>query len=471
LWLVQWAYGFGVYERLGGPAITIADTYQSNLIGPLGLGHLAWFYAVVWAGMGVLRGRLAMAGGELAASIVMAGLAGILLANPAGYLHGAFDTMGTISGALLSTGTGQPPPDDALDADAVLEPMQAQLHRAFVEDPYDHLNWGDSDMPAACRDMRNRIVAFGPWGNSDAPREAMEQRGCDAQAEFNHDPSGQRLFGSVLTMTASLVMVVLVGLVSLTIVVAQIFAVVLFAVAPFAALGAVLTGAARKLALGWIAGMIRVILVVVGMSFVLSLLLLTIEALLSAGAEADLIERFALVNVVVIAMFAARRRVLSAGADMAANIGGRLSPQASQEGGWLAAGAAGGITGFALAGGSSRLSSFGSNTMATRMGQQRSFNTTLAAEARGLRPIPRETTNIVFDETGRPTRQRSVSIGGAQPMSRRARAARTRVEQRSVRRVQQQVRGDVPAPTVRSRLRDLRRRGPRRPPGDGGDGG
>jgi hypothetical protein len=299
----------------------------------------------------------------------------------------------------------------------------------------------------------------------------MEQAGCEAQADFNHDPTGQRLFGAVLTMTASLVMVVLVGLVSLTIVVAQIMAVVLFAVAPFAALGAILTGGARKLALGWIAGILRVILVVIGMSFVLSLLLLTIEALLSAGADADLIERFALVNIVVIAMFAARRRVLSAGADLAANIGGRLSPQAMQEdGGWLAAGAAGGLTGFALAGGTSRTRTIASNTMSTRMGQQRSFNTTLAAEARGLRPIPRETTNIVFDEQGRPRRERSVSIGGAQPMTRRARAARTRVEQRSARKVQREIRGDLPSPSVRERIGGLRRRagGERRRPGGGG---
>ncbi|HLM64755.1 MAG TPA: hypothetical protein VK306_10695 [Acidimicrobiales bacterium] len=470
LWLVEWAYSFGVYERLGGPAITIADTYQSNLIGPLGLTELAWFYAVVWTGLGVLRGRFAMAGGEFAASIVMAGLAGILLANPAGYMQGAFDTMGTISGALLSTGTGQPPPDDALDADAVLQPLQAHLHRAFVEDPYDHLNWGDTDMPPQCRAMRDRILAFGPWGNSDGPRDAMEQAGCQAQADFNHDPTGQRLFGAVLTMTAALVMVVLVGLVSLTIVVAQIMAVVLFAVAPFAALGAILTGGARKLALAWIAGIIRVILVVIGMSFVLSLLLLTIEALLSAGADADLIERFALVNIVVIAMFAARRRVLSAGADLAANIGGRLSPQAMQDdGSWLAAGAAGGLTGFALAGGSSRTRTIASNTVSTRMGQQRSFNTTLAAEARGLRPIPRETTSIVFDERGRPRRERSVSIGGAQPMTRRARVARNRIEQLSTRQVQRQIRSESSGPTVRDRLGGLRRRarGDRRRPGDG----
>jgi uncharacterized membrane protein YgcG len=492
LWMVEWAYAFGVYERLGGPAITIAESYESNMIGPLGLAELAWFYAIAWAGLNILKGKLSLAGGELAASVVMAALAAILLANPAGYLNGAFDTMGTVSGALLSTGTGQPPPDDALDADGVLQPLQAHMHRAFVEDPYDHLNWGGSDMPAQCRNMRDRILALGPWGNSDAPRDAMELAGCTEQAEFNHDPSGQRLFGAVLTMTAALVMVVLIGLVSLTIVVAQIVAVVLFAVAPFAALGAILTGGARRMALGWIAAVIRVILVVVGMSFVLSLLLLTVEALLSAGADADLIERFALVNIVVIAMFGARRRVLHAGADMANSISSKLSPEAvANNENWLAASTVAGVSGFAIASGlnstPSRSRAMATNAATTRVGQRKAFNSAMHTEARGLRPIARESVSYEYDpETDTVKRAApSVSISGAQPMSRRAKAARLRLERQSVRQLRTQNPPDGPDPTV-PRREDLAKRvrskvpargtggqGSRRGPGRprGGDGG
>jgi len=379
-----------------------------------------------------------------------------------------------VSGAVLSTGTGNPPPDDALDADAVLAPLQGQLHKAFVEDPYDHLNWGGSDMPATCVSTRDRILALGPWGNSDAPRTAMEAAGCEAQAEFNEDPDGQRLFGAVLTMTAALVMVVLIGLVSLTIVVAQIVAVVLFAVAPFAALGAVLTGGARKLALGWIAAMIRVILVVVGMSFVLSLLLLTIEALLSAGADADLIERFALVNIVVIAMFAARRRVLHAGADLAANIGGRLSPQAAQDGNWLAAGTVAGVSGFAVASGLNnppgRTRAMAQGAATTRVGQRRSYNSALVAERRGLRPVARENVSFEIDpDTGQVRRGApSVAISGAQPMTRRAAAARQKLERRSASQLRRTARGMGTGPGAASAraINRLRRRGP----GGGGGG-
>ncbi|HEY8527834.1 MAG TPA: hypothetical protein VIL48_22920 [Acidimicrobiales bacterium] len=464
LWMVEWAYGFGVYDRFGGPAISIADTYETQLIGPLGLSHLAWFYAIAWAAFAMLRGRVALAGGELLLSFLMAGLAAILLANPSGYLQGAFRTMGTVSGAVLSTGTGQPPPDDALDADAVLRPLQAQLHRAFVEDPYDYLNWGSTDMPQQCLAMRDRILALGPHGNSDGPREAMEDAGCQEQADFNEKPSAQRLFGAILTLSAASVMAVLVGMVSLTIVVAQIIAVVLFAVAPFAALGAILPGGGRVLALNWLSGLIRVALVVVGMSFVLSLLLLTIQGLLSASNDSGLVERFALVNIVVLAMFAARRRILSAGANMAAGIGGRLAPSAPD--GWLAAGAVGGITGFAIAAsgdGPGRMRRYAASTVASNRGSRKALRTALTAEARALQPVPRETTTFTVDEQGNVTESRSVAISGGQPTTRRARAARARLEQQSKARAARAMGAEPP-----------RRRGfprPRRRGRDGGDGG
>jgi hypothetical protein len=460
LWMVEWAYGFGVYDRFGGPAISIADTYETHLIGPLGLSHLAWFYAIAWAGFAMLRGKVALAGSELLLSFLLAGLAALLLANPSGYLQGTFRTMGTVSGAVLSTGAGQPPPDDALDADAILRPLQAQLHKAFVEDPYDYLDWGSTDMPAQCRAMRDRILVFGPHGNSDGPRDAMEQAGCQEQADFNHDPNGQRLFGAILTMTAATVMAVLVGMVSLTIVVAQIIAFVLFAVAPFAALGAILPGGGRVLALGWLAALIRVALVVVGMSFVLSLLLLTIQGLLSAGNDSGIVERFALVNIVVLAMFAARRRILQAGANMAAGIGGKLAPSAP-EGGWLAAGAVGGVTGFALASeGSVR-----NKVVATAAGNRasrRGMRTALTAESRALQPIPRESTTITLDDQGKPKLERSIVVAGGQPTTRRARAARQKLEQRAAGRAGRVLSEDRPPRRIIPRLR---RRG-----GDGGGG-
>lgn len=443
LWLIQWAFGFGVYEQLGTPAITLAETYETHLIGPLGLSHLAWFYAVAWCALSAMRGKLTMAAGELLTSVVLAIVAGLLLANPAGYLRGTFETMGMVSGALLSTGTGQPPPEDGVDADAVLQPLQSEVHRAFVEDPYDYLNWGSTNMPPQCIAMRDRILATGPHGNSDEPRDAMHLVGCDEQADFNHDPNGSRLFGAVLTFGASIVMVVLIALIALTIVVAQVVLVILFALLPFAALAGILPGAGRELAWRWVAALLRVALAVVGMSFVLSLLLLTIRSLLEVSTDVGLVERFALVNMVVLAAFIARRRIINSGHGLAASMGQRLA--ARRSGGdrvapWLAAPALAGATGFALGAsvgpdrmsrGSRMAGTAGRNHLANRRMHRQTKAADARAERRASAVVSRQRTEIQLDGDGNPIRRTSVSVDGPALMSRRAREARDHLEQRA----------------------------------------
>ena len=184
LWLVEWAYAFGVQDRLGGPAVDVARQYQSDVIGPLGLGHLAWTYAVAWAAIAGLRGRLTMAAGELAISVLAAGLAGILLANPAGYMQGTTDTMSRLSGAAPGDGNRTAPTrwrggcrrgDGAApsrDPCSVRRgPLRLpQLGRAPLRSLRRH----------AQRDPRDY-----PHGADDHNRDMMRDAGCDAQAEFN----------------------------------------------------------------------------------------------------------------------------------------------------------------------------------------------------------------------------------------------------------------------------------------------
>lgn len=63
LWLVGWAFGLDLHSRLGSFATDVADRLERDLIGPLGLLHFVWLYAVAWAALQAMRGRLAMAGG------------------------------------------------------------------------------------------------------------------------------------------------------------------------------------------------------------------------------------------------------------------------------------------------------------------------------------------------------------------------------------------------------------------------
>ena len=440
LWLVGWSYGFGIYDRLGGQAITIANTYQRNLIGPLGLSDLAWFAAMAWAGFAALRGKLTMAAGELLMSLVFAVLAGIFLANPGGYLQGLFDTMGSTSGAIFATANGDAPPANGHAADSVLHPLQAQIHSAFVEQPYDILNWG-APLTGRCATARDQILDDGPHGNDDAPRNVMTAAGCDQAAKFNHDPNGTRLFGAVLTLIATLVMAVLIIPVALTVVVAQVVAIVLFSIAPFALLAAILPGSGRALAWAWIGAIGRVVVAVVGMSFLLSLLLLTEQAVLAGTAGASLIERFVLMNIGVVVMFIARKRILAGGHNIATQLAHHAStrrPGGERSAAWRAAPAVAGITGFAVgqsigADRQSRSARMAGTVVRDQRANRRVARQGRNAERRSNRTVSRQRTEITMDPEGNPQRRTSVSIDGPAPRSRRARMARSRVEQRAAR--------------------------------------
>jgi hypothetical protein len=441
LWLVEWSYGFGVYDRLGGHAITIAETYQRSLIGPLGLSDAVWFAAVAWAGFAALKGTITMAAGELVMSFVLAILAGVFLANPAGYLQGLFDTMGSTSGALFATASGEPPPENGIDADAVLAPLQGEIHSAFVEEPYDILNWG-APLTGQCAAARDRILAEGPHGNDDEPRDAMNLAGCSEAADFNHDPNGTRLFGAVLTMVAALITAVLITLVAVTVVAAQVVAIVLFSVAPFAMLAGVLPAGGRALAWAWLGALGRVVLAVVGMSFLLSLLLLTVNAMLAGTADASILERFALVNLVVVVMFIARKRILAGGHNIASQFAQRMAtrrPGGERVAGWTAAPAVAGITGFALgasvgADRPTRTGRLAGTAARNHQANRRVERQSRAAERRATRTVARQRTEITMDPEGNPERRSAISVDGPAPKSRRARAARARVERRATRR-------------------------------------
>lgn len=441
LWLVEWSYGFGVYDRLGGHAITIAQTYQRNLIGPLGLSDAVWFAAVAWAGFAALKGKITTAAGELVMSFVLAILAGVFLANPAGYLQGLFDTMGSTSGALFATASGEPPPENGIDADAVLAPLQGEIHSAFVEEPYDILNWG-APLTGQCAAARDRILAEGPHGNDDEPRDAMNLAGCTEAADFNHDPNGTRLFGAVLTMVAALIMAVLITLVAVTVVAAQVVAIVLFSIAPFAMLAGVLPAGGRTLAWAWLGALGRVVLAVVGMSFLLSLLLLTVQAMLAGTADASILERFALVNLVVVVMFIARKRILAGGHNIASQFAQRMAtrrPGGERVAGWTTAPAVAGITGFALgasvgADRPTRTGRLAGTAVRNHQANRRVERQSRAAERRATQTVARQRTEITMDPEGNPQRRAAISVDGPAPQSRRARAARARVERRATRR-------------------------------------
>lgn len=359
--IVTWAYGFHLASELARPAASVAEAYQGKMIGPLGLSTLALFVAACYGGWQVFRGRLPRGVGEFAVSLVVLALGAFMLADPAGIMTGTFDASTRVSGAILSVTApaggaapqGGPGSPAGMDYSGYLAPLVREVHRAYVEEPYDILDWGRLLVGTPCAGIRNKILATGPHGADDLPRQEMgADPPCRQLADFNHDPSFARLMASVLMFAAAAITLVLLVLVAGTVIVAQIVGVGLIAVMPFAVVGGLLPGAGRQLLWRWVTAAIRVFLAIVVMSFLLSFLLVTLDAWLKISQGDPLLERFGVLVAVVVLMVVARKRFLRGAHSAAGRLGQRLeSARIGGVGGpgWMGAAAAGGMAGFGLA--------------------------------------------------------------------------------------------------------------------------
>jgi hypothetical protein len=332
LWTVEWALVRFDIRGYDGIAESSGQGFNEGLVSNarLPFAELAWLVLFGWAGYTALRGRLGSAGSEILVSIVLMGLSTVLMANQDMYMESTWDLMDKASTALLVVAQGDDPVDyeDQGGSDRakerrrqVVRDLQGGIHEAFVEQPYDYLNWGtllgeaddpDNDL-RACAAARDEILASGPHGGSPVPRMQMRDAGTDCAqlAAFNEEASLARMTGAGFVLLASLVLAVLLGLVSLSVMVAKLLVVLVFVLAPFAALVAILPGYGRRLAWAWVSALIQLVSAIVVMTFVLSALLIATDGLLRLTAGAHPVERFVLLNVLVFAAYIIRERQLA----------------------------------------------------------------------------------------------------------------------------------------------------------------
>lgn len=353
LWFTGWAFGFDLIGPVKGPILTIAEMWNTNLIGPLGLNELVWFFLMTYVAFQVWRGRAMNALAEFVISVIALGVTVIISANPAGYLDGAERTLQQVSSATMAVSRGEQPSDDPGAGGEFITDMQRQLHGALIEQPYEVINWGGT-LSGACADALPGILEDGPWGAKDDPRDAMRDAGCEAEYDFNHNPTANRMAGAWMAALVSAVVLVLLMFAVITMLMASLFFVLRFAWLPFALLGFQLPGAARELSWGWLVGLCKNAGVVAGMSFVISYLLMLISAFLTAPGL-DVAERFSVVVVMSVSMFIYRKNILKGIDHFFERIRGEL-------GSWrpgLAGRGAGGLTGSAAAGGVAGLTGYG----------------------------------------------------------------------------------------------------------------
>jgi hypothetical protein len=331
-WSIGWSFTFdiGKYTSVG---TEVSAGYERAFITEDKFKLLALAYAILLAyvAFNILRQKAAMALGELVTSVVLVAVSAGLLANLNGYMQGTWKLMDGASAALLVAGQGSgsgldPAKASKADIERAVRDVQSELHTVFVQQPYDQINWNrDLRNGGSCEAARNQALAEGPHDNDDRPRELMRDAGCDELADFNKDPSTSRLGGAFLSMVASAFVSVVLSGMGLTVVATKFVALLLFAVAPFVGLFAVFPGGGRRWGWLWLTTLVQAVVAVVGMSFLLSTLLITLKRTLGATSDMGLIERFFIVVVLIGLMSQARTRLLAGAQSTAGRFADNLT--------------------------------------------------------------------------------------------------------------------------------------------------
>lgn len=321
-WFIDFAYDLGFVKLLAPVAAKLAAGYNSAVIGGIHLRHVALTVAVVYAGWVALRGRVGHGLGELGVSMVLAVLGAMFVANPGGYLTGAFEMVGRFTQTVLMVGTEE---GQGQDVQSVVRPLRQSLQETLIAQPYDVLNWGALLDGGPCAGIRDEILATGPHGTSDEPRQKMGSRPeCERHAEWNHDATWERVGGAFLVMLGTFLVVGLLVAVAGTVLLAQFTAAGIVAVSPFAAVALILPAGARGLGWRLVTGFLGAMVAVITMSLLLAVGLRGLVAMLGA-TESGLLPRFTLFLVMAMALVMARKKFAEAGRSMASKAGERLT--------------------------------------------------------------------------------------------------------------------------------------------------
>jgi TrbL/VirB6 plasmid conjugal transfer protein len=331
--LVDWGFSFDVaqYSQM---VADLADRYDVSLVQGWGLVDMTWFFLIAFAGFMALKGKLAVGGGEILVAVVLAGLATVLMQHKEMYMRELAQNMDLASSDLMLAAV---PADErpTIPANATskqrihlsLQPIQARINEEFIETPYAFLNWGKR-LTSKCLEVQEGIVAVGDWDDDGWPTRYMERQGdeCKAAAEYNGSAGIGRMFGALMTMIIAFIVVGFLGLAAFTVALAKFLLAVLFAVTPFVVIFAVLPGAGRRLCWAWVGAVVQIILMAVGMSFMLALMMVSVEQVMdNIPDDTDLIERWTIILLLVSTIYFARKKFLTSGQALATTLADNLT--------------------------------------------------------------------------------------------------------------------------------------------------
>ena len=295
--LLAWALEFRVAETLTPVAAMLSRVYNTSLVGPLNIDELAWTVALFVGGWNIMKARFAEGARDIFLTFIIAIFGGFVLANPQGYLEGSITLAQNSSGAVLEAVDGALTSAPAQDSNAVRDRLGGVLRRSFVGEPYDLINWG-APLTGECAAARDEILAGGPWGDDDRPREIMRARGCEAAADYNANPTDERAAASLTVAVASVMITILMVMMALAVFVAQITLVALFSGASVVWAVALFPGN-RAVLWWWISRLIWAVLVTFASMFLLSWATITVTAVLDATTDLSIVQRCLIAIVIV----------------------------------------------------------------------------------------------------------------------------------------------------------------------------
>jgi hypothetical protein len=352
-WLIDWALQFELVRILFTPVNNIAEAFQSQIVDRIGLPGLLLSVAGVYATWLVLFRSRSRGLREGAMSILISAIVATWLASPALLLLGDGGTGGVTNAArcftagvaelALPPGTQDPEPargpvdpgdfGPCSGTERISKPVTETLVDTFIRRPHQLLNYGvvfDGSVDGRCRDAYEQIVRDGPWGTADEhqdndPRKIMTSAGCEAYAEFNEDPTIDRLLGAMLTFVAALIIVALFVVVVGGYLLAQLWLAFEVVRAVFVLPLAILPGPGRAAMWQWVGGVLRAVLTLFLSLVFLALFMTFVQVLLEQTNGQALIVSFVVIDVAAFAALVFHRRLLNAGQHAAATVTARLA--------------------------------------------------------------------------------------------------------------------------------------------------
>ena len=237
---------------------------------------------------------------------------------------------------------------DKDDIDGAIRDVQVRLHTVFIAEPYDLLQWG-GPLQEPCATRRDQILSGdvptslwydvrdwldGGSGVLGTGTDALmgELSECRQHAEFNAEPTWERLGSAILCMGASIAVGLVITAMGVTMVLGNFVVVMLFGVSPFLLMFAALPGSGRRLGWMWLTTLVQAVVVDLGLAFVLSMTLTLMQIVLDVTSPAPdgtggrpLLERMVLLLVLGMLLSVVRSRMLTASQSSAGRFADNMS--------------------------------------------------------------------------------------------------------------------------------------------------